>query len=75
MDGSVTIYQQNLRALVIEMYKVSNKLTPPFMSELFIEKNVSYNTSSNVHEVISEIFMRNEFSLPKFRGKGIFGTN
>ena len=48
-DGSVTIHQRNLRALAIEMYKVSNKLSPPFMSDLFIEKNVPYNTRSNVH--------------------------
>ena len=47
--GSVTIHQRNLRTLAIEMYKVSNELSPPFMSELFIEKNVSYNTRSNVH--------------------------
>ena len=41
-DGSVTIHQRNLRALAIEMYKVSNKLSPSFMSDLFIEKNVLY---------------------------------
>ena len=33
-DGSVTIHQRNLRDLAIDMYKVSNKLSPPFMSEL-----------------------------------------
>ena len=48
-DSSVTIHQRNLRALAIEMYKVSNKLSPPFMSDLFIEKNIPYNTRSNVH--------------------------
>ena len=34
-DGSVTIHQLNLRALA--------------MSELFTEKNVPYNTRSNIH--------------------------
>ena len=48
-DGSVTIHQRNLRSLAIEMYKVSNKLSPPFMSDLFTEKNIPYNTRSNVH--------------------------
>ena len=46
-DGSVTIDQRNLRALAIEMYKVSNKLSPPFMSKLFTE----HNTRSNVHTI------------------------
>ena len=33
MDGSVTIHQRSLRALAIEMYMVSNKFSPPLMSE------------------------------------------
>ena len=34
-DKSVCIHHKNLRQLAIEMYKVKNDLSPPFMKELF----------------------------------------
>ena len=34
-DGFVTINQQNLQALMIEMFKVINGLAPNFMKEIF----------------------------------------
>ena len=34
-DKSVCIHHKNLQQLAIEMYKVKNKLSPPFMQELF----------------------------------------
>ena len=34
-DKSVCIHHRNLQQLAIEMYKVKNKLSPPFMQELF----------------------------------------
>ncbi len=51
-NGSITIHQRNLRALVIEMYKVSKNITPPFMENIFSRNrnlgsgNVSSNTRS-----------------------------
>ena len=35
-DGAVTIHQRNLRALAIEMYKISNGLSPTFMVEMIM---------------------------------------
>ena len=43
-DGAVTIHQRNLRALAIEMYKISNGLSPTFMIEMMNEIDFSYNT-------------------------------
>ena len=36
-DGSVTIHQRNLRALAIEIYKISNGLSPTFLVEMMNE--------------------------------------
>ena len=36
-DDTVTILQRNLRILAIEMYKISNDLSPPFMKDLMTE--------------------------------------
>ena len=33
-DGSVTIHEKNLRSLVTEMFKIKNKLSPPFNCDL-----------------------------------------
>ena len=42
-DGAVTIYQRNLRALAIEMYKISNGLSP-IMVEMMNEIDIPYYT-------------------------------
>ena len=34
--GAVTLHQRNLRAFAIEMYKVSNGLSPTFMVEMIM---------------------------------------
>ena len=34
-DGSVTIHNQNVRSLAVEMFKLVNDLTPPFMTNIF----------------------------------------
>ena len=47
-DDTTNIHQQNLRTLATEMYKVSKNLSPLFIRELFTEKEVTYNTRSNV---------------------------
>ena len=37
-DGSVTIHQQNLQSLAIEMFKVANDVAPIFMKNIFGKK-------------------------------------
>ena len=52
-DGAVTIHQQNIRSLAVEMFKVINDLAPPFMKNIFTKNsnlctdNISANTRSN----------------------------
>ena len=52
-DGAVTIHQQNIRSLAVEMFKVINDLAPPFMRNIFTKNsnlctdNISANTRSN----------------------------
>ena len=51
-DGSVTIHQQNLQFLAIEMFKVAKGIPPIFMNDIFakngniLTENVSSNTRS-----------------------------
>ena len=47
-DGAVTIHHRNIRLLATEMYKVSNGIASPSMSEIFGYKNDTVdNVSSN----------------------------
>ena len=34
-DNSLTFHQRNIHQVAIEMYKVKNNLSPPFMTEIF----------------------------------------
>ena len=43
-DGSITIHQKNIHALVIEMYKVQNNLAPGFMCNIFPKRNLNIAT-------------------------------
>ena len=43
-DKSVCIHYRNLHQLAIEMYKVKNNLSPPFMQELFTHLGVGCGT-------------------------------
>ena len=45
-DNTVTIHKRNLRKLAIEMYKISNNLSPLFTRELMTEICVPCNTRS-----------------------------
>jgi hypothetical protein len=45
-DNTVTIHKRNLRKLAIEMYKISNNLSPLFTREMMTEICVPYNTRS-----------------------------
>ena len=43
-DNSLSIHHRNIQALVIEMYKVTNRLSPEIMSEIFqISEKSRYN--------------------------------
>ena len=42
-DNSVTIHHRNLQKLAIEMYKVTNNLSPTFMHEIFPTSIPPYN--------------------------------
>ena len=47
-DGAVTVHHRNIRLLATEMYKVSNGIASPSMSEIFGYKNGTVdNVSSN----------------------------
>ena len=43
-DKSVTIHKRNLRALVIEMYKIYHRISPSFIIELEVEEDPAHNT-------------------------------
>ena len=51
-DFSVTIHQKNLRCLATEMFKIKNKLAPPFICDLIQESTSRYNTRS--HTIVTE---------------------
>ena len=38
-DSSVSIHDKNIQCLATEMYKVSNGLSPPIVSNIFTQKN------------------------------------
>ena len=39
-DGSVAIHEKNLGSLVTEMFKIKNKLSPPFICDLVKGSNI-----------------------------------
>ena len=55
-DKSVTIHKKNLQILMTEMFKTHNNMNPPFMNEIFRERENVYNLRNN-----------NEFVLPRIR--------
>ena len=42
-DNSVSIHQRNLQLLVTEIYRTRMNLNPPFMKEIFLEREIHYN--------------------------------
>ena len=38
-NGSVSIHDRNIQYVAVEMYKVSNGMTPPLISDIFKHKN------------------------------------
>ena len=55
-DKSVTIHKKNLQILMTEIFKTQNNMNPPFMNEIFRERENMYNLRNN-----------NEFVLPRIR--------
>ena len=45
-DHSVSVHQKNLHLLMIEIYRTKNQLNPPFMIEIFGDKEVPYQLRS-----------------------------
>ena len=45
--GAVAIHQCNLKALAIEIYKISNGLSPTFMVEMMDKIDIPYYTRSS----------------------------
>ena len=43
LDNSFNIHHRNLQKLAIEMYKVKNNISPPFMKNIFTESKNPYN--------------------------------
>ena len=50
-DNSVSIHQRNLQLLVTEIYRTRMNLNPPFMKEIFAEREIHYNlrVTSNIY--------------------------
>ena len=42
-DNSVSVHKRNLQLLMTEIYKTQIKITPSFMTEIFLEKNPPYH--------------------------------
>ena len=45
-DNSVSVHKRNLQLLMTEIYKTKSNITPSFMTEIFIEKNLPYHLRS-----------------------------
>ena len=69
-DKSVTIHERNLRALVIEMYKIDHKISPSFIRELVVKEDSAYNTRATTNVVLdtnnrAEISKKSSYKVPK----------
>ena len=59
-DKGVTIHFKNVRALAVEMFKVSNDYSISLMSEIFDKGNNVYdfrNTSDEVSSMVQKAFL------------------
>ena len=52
-NSLVTIHQRNLRCLAIEMFKINNKLSTPFICDLIHESTSKYHTIAEEENVMS----------------------
>ena len=54
-DKAVTIHKKNLQTLMTEIFKTQNNLNPPFMNEIFRERDNIYNLRNNNEFVLLSI--------------------
>ena len=47
-NSSVSIHHRNIQYVAIEMYKIVNNLSPPFMNEIFEYRTGNSNRSGNI---------------------------
>ena len=45
--NAVSIHVKNLQLLMTEIYKGKSGLSPPFMKDIFAERNTGYNLKAN----------------------------
>ena len=55
-DKSVTIHTKNLQTLMTAIFKTQNSMNPPFINEIFRERENMYNLRNN-----------NEFVIPRIK--------
>ena len=46
-DNSVSIHHRNIRTLATEIFKFLQRLSPPILNEIFVERNFNYNLRGN----------------------------
>ena len=63
-DSSVSIYGRNIQCLATEMYKVSNGLSPPVVSNIFTQKLVTL-TSCDLTLSFPDLLLGLYFTGPK----------
>ena len=63
---SVTIHQRNPQLLSTEIYKTKRDLSPKFMGEIFVERNVLHNPRGNNHLTV-QIPLINAYGLKAIR--------
>ena len=70
-DDEVTINQHNLRVLTIEIYKISNDLSPLFMKDMMTEICIPYYTRSTKNEKDGDgnygYLKKSNFNLPAIK--------
>ena len=61
MDKSVCVHHRNLQQLAIEMFKVKNNLSPPFMQELFtyVEGNKTRSGNGFLRPTVNKVHHEN----------------
>ena len=58
-DKYVTIHKRNLRALIIEMYKIHHKFSLSFVIEFVVKVELAYNTISTTNVALDANNVRN----------------
>ena len=64
-DSSVSIHDRNIQCLATEMYKVSNRLSPPIVSNIFTKKKIVTLTILNLILSFPDLLLGLYFTGPK----------